>query len=86
MEHKQVNLVHKLKEQINSKGIIVVLFFAAIPLVPFDVIGIAAGLVEMSPLKFFAAAAVGKTIRFTIIGFAAAYGLTAILKIFGLAT
>lgn len=84
LKHEQVQVIHRLKEQINSKGVAVILFFTVIPLIPFDVIGIAAGLVEMNPIKFFITAAIGKSIRFTIIGFAAVYGVQAILSLFGL--
>ena len=46
---------------------------------PFDLIGIAAGLMKYDPRKFFVAAMVGKWVRYILIAFAGSFGI-AIIK------
>lgn len=69
-------LKNRLKENEN-KGMVIILLGAAFPF-PFDLIGMAAGLAEYSLPKFFLSAAVGKTIRFTVVSLAFFYGFEAL--------
>ncbi|MEK6941846.1 MAG: VTT domain-containing protein, partial [archaeon] len=60
------------------------IFIGAMTPFPFDLIGIAAGLVRFDPKKLFLGAFCGKTIRYFVILLASNFGSPFILKLFGL--
>ena len=69
-EFKQINYV---REKLGSNGMLFI-FLGALTPFPFDLIGIAAGLIKYDYKKFFLAALAGKLVRYVIIGLAAFYG------------
>lgn len=63
------NLFHKWH------GSLIIFAIGAIPIIPFDVMGLFAGSIGYDPKKFFIAAAAGKTVRYTVVALAGFYGL-----------
>ncbi|MBS3061848.1 MAG: VTT domain-containing protein [Candidatus Diapherotrites archaeon] len=74
-------LLLKIESQIKKHGNWIVFLGALSPL-PFDVFGLAAGVLRMDAKKFFAATLVGKIIRDVLIALAGYYGLELLKKIF----
>ncbi len=76
IEHvKEIDIrkVDEVSKKIEKRGMAFIFLIAIIPF-PFDVIGMAAGLIRFNPLKFFVAAWGGKSIRYVLyamFGFAA---------------
>lgn len=64
-----------------GKGFWAVIIFAATPL-PFDVIGLLAGIFSYSPKKFILATFLGKMMVYSILAFGGFYGINWILNIF----
>ena len=63
-------------------GSLTVFVFAATPL-PFDVLGIGAGALRFPVWKFFTACFFGKTVLYTILALAGAWGWESVLRWFG---
>lgn len=82
MKKKEVDKLKILKEKLEAVGIPLVAFFAFTPL-PFDLIGIAAGLSKYSKKKFFVGCLLGKVPRYVILAYAGYYGITFIMALFG---
>ena len=59
---------------------VVIYFFSAIPIIPFDIIGLFGGLVRYPAKNFYIALLLGKTTRYLIIAAAGYYGLSYILS------
>jgi membrane protein DedA with SNARE-associated domain len=76
-------LLADLQERIKQHGNWAVFLGAVSPL-PFDVIGLAAGALQMDVKKFFVATALGKIIRDVVIALAGYYGVEILKSIFGL--
>ena len=74
MSKKRVEKIFELGESLANKGIPII-FLGALTPFPFDLLGIAAGLIKYSPKKFFAGALAGKTLRYVLIAVAGFYGL-----------
>jgi membrane protein YqaA with SNARE-associated domain len=77
---------HKIKEygeKLKEKGFFALAVFAFLPL-PFDLAGVAAGLVHFPMHKFMLGCAVGKTPRYAIIAYAGYFGVPSLLQLFGL--
>ncbi len=72
-----------IKRDIQKYGTLLIFIGAMTPF-PFDLIGIAAGLVRFDPKKLFLGAFCGKTIRYFVILLASNFGSPFILKLFGL--
>jgi len=81
---KDILNIEQFEKQIENKGFVAVALLCLIP-VPFDLVGLAAGLTKMKWWKFFIGAFIGKSIRYTIIGFAGAVGIKLVLSYFGIA-
>lgn len=75
--------IEMFREKIKKSGMIFIATFAFIPF-PFDLIGIAAGMIKYDWKRFMIAVLVGKFLRYTIIAFAGMYGLSFLAKIFGI--
>ncbi|VVB98858.1 SNARE associated Golgi protein [uncultured archaeon] len=75
--------IEEIKDRIGENGMYFIFFGALVPF-PFDLIGIAAGIVRYDWKKFFIAALLGKTGRYLLIGIAGYFGFTAIKAIFRL--
>ena len=82
MKKSEIDNIHKLKEKISDKGIPIIAFFAFTPL-PFDAVGIAAGLIKYPMKKFFVGCWIGKVPRYIIIAYAGYYGIPWVIKFFG---
>jgi len=82
MKNKEVEKLKLLKEKLEIVGIPLIAFFAFTPL-PFDLIGIAAGLAKYSKKKFFIGCFAGKLPRYVILAYAGYFGITFIVKLFG---
>jgi membrane protein YqaA with SNARE-associated domain len=66
--------IKDLQEKLEKGGMWIV-FLGALTPFPFDVIGVAAGLIKYNPRRFFAAAWAGKTLRYCLIAYAGFYGM-----------
>lgn len=73
-KNKEFEKIQKIKEQLGKKGMLFVFIGALTPL-PFDIIGIAAGLVKYDPKKFFMAALAGKIVRYILIALSGFSGI-----------
>ncbi len=83
MSEQRVEKILDLGERLANKGIPII-FLGALTPFPFDLIGIAAGLIKYNPRKFFAAALAGKAVRYIIIAFAGFFGAASIKAWFGI--
>jgi len=72
---------HLVKSFFNRYGFIGIVFFALTPL-PLDVMGLFAGAVHYSPVKYFAASLAGKIPRCLILAYAGNMGITIVLNFF----
>ena len=82
MKKKEVEKLGLLKDKLEKVGIPLIAFFAFTPL-PFDLIGIAAGLAKYSKKKFFVGCFIGKFPRYVILAYAGYFGITFIMHLFG---
>ncbi len=62
----------------------VIFFFAAMPLLPVDAVGIFCGAIKYDKRKFFFFMLIGKIIKFTVLAFMGFYGIGFALDYFGL--
>jgi membrane protein YqaA with SNARE-associated domain len=82
MKNKEVEKLRLLKEKLETVGIPIIAFFSFTPL-PFDLIGIAAGLSKYSKKKFFVGCLLGKIPRYIILAYAGYFGITFLIHLFG---
>ena len=82
MKKQEIDQLKLLKERLEKVGIPLIAFFAFTPL-PFDLIGIAAGLAKYSKTKFFIGCALGKIPRYIILAYAGYFGITFLIHFFG---
>ena len=82
MKKSELENIHRLKEKISDKGIPIVAFFAFTPL-PFDAIGLAAGLIKYPVKKFFFGCWLGKVPRYIVIAYAGYFSMQMVLQFFG---
>jgi membrane protein YqaA with SNARE-associated domain len=82
MKKQEIAQLKVLRDQLNKVGIPLLIIFAFTPL-PFDVIGIAAGLAKYSKVKFFIGCFLGKFPRYVLIAYAGYFGIAFILSLFG---
>lgn len=82
MKKEEIHQLKVLRDQLNKVGIPLLIIFAFTPL-PFDVIGIAAGLARYSKLKFFIGCFLGKFPRYVLIAYAGYFGAAFVLSLFG---
>ncbi len=54
--------------------ILIIFFFAATPVIPFDTIGMFFGSINYDSKKFFAATTIGKIVKYLIIAYSSKYG------------
>lgn len=83
MKKSEIAQLKILKDQLNKVGIPLLVVFAFTPL-PFDVIGLAAGLARYSKIKFFVGCFIGKIMRYVLIAYAGYFGAAFILSLFGI--
>jgi membrane protein YqaA with SNARE-associated domain len=82
MKQHEVDKLKKLKEQLELIGIPLIAFFSFTPL-PFDLVGVAAGLAKYSKKKFFIGCLLGKIPRYAILAYAGYFGIGFLLHLFG---
>lgn len=82
MSKKEVQNLNFLKERLKEVGIPLIAFFSFTPL-PFDLIGIAAGLAKYSLSKFFIGNLLGKVPRYVLLAYAGYFGISVVLGFFG---
>ncbi|MFA5357304.1 MAG: VTT domain-containing protein [archaeon] len=73
MKKSEVGRLKELKESIAGRGIPVIAFLAFIPL-PFDVIGISAGLLKYPFKNFFLGCLIGKAARYFVFAYIVFFG------------
>lgn len=78
---KKLESIEKLF--IRYGGFWVIVIFAATPL-PFDIVGLASGVLRYSPKKFFIATFIGKLMLNLVIAFAGLYSLTWVIQTLGI--
>jgi membrane protein YqaA with SNARE-associated domain len=66
----------------HSPGV-VIFIFAALPLIPFDVVGLFCGAIKYDKKKFFVLTLGGKIIKYLVLAYAGFYGANWILELFG---
>ena len=74
---KEIKQMEKLFQRF--RGEIIIFLIAAIPIVPFDVVGLFCGIVGFDVKKFYISLLLGKMIRYTFIAFAGYFGVQWIL-------
>lgn len=77
----QVERITDFKKKIKGIGTIFIFIGALVPF-PFDLIGIAAGLIKFDWKRFFIAVLLGRTIRHVLIAVAIYYGIEALSGFF----
>lgn len=82
MKSKTLAQVEEMELRLHKLGMIVIILGALTPF-PFDVIGIAAGLLRFDVKKFFIGCYIGKFFRYLIIAYAGYYSLGFIRSFFG---
>jgi len=82
MRKHEIERVKRLKKRISKYGMVIIALAALTPF-PFDLVGIAAGLVKFNPRKFFIGCAVGKSIRYVLIAYAGAVSISLVRAFFG---
>lgn len=82
MYTKSISRIEDMELSLHKFGTIIIVLGALTPF-PFDVIGIAAGLLRFDVKKFFIACYIGKFFRYLIIAYAGFYSLGFIRGIFG---
>jgi len=71
---RSVVSIDEIRERLQYRGMWVV-FLGALTPFPFDIIGVAAGMIKYDPRRFFLAALAGKVIRYCLLAYAGFYGL-----------
>ncbi|MDD4250976.1 MAG: VTT domain-containing protein [Candidatus ainarchaeum sp.] len=82
MKKQEVEKLKLLKDKLEIVGIPLIAFFAFTPL-PFDLIGVAAGLAKYSKKKFFVGCLIGKVPRYLILAYAGYFGISFLIHLFG---
>lgn len=75
MKSRKIAQIEEMELRIHKYGMIVIMLGALIPF-PFDIIGMAAGLLKFDAKKFFIACFTGKFMRYLIITYAGYYSLS----------
>jgi len=78
---KEREKLEEAERKLLDLGIIFIVVGSLTP-IPFDLIGLAAGILRYNWIKFIFAAWLGKFIRYLCISYAAAYGIEILLKLF----
>lgn len=77
VKKQSVVSIAEIRRRLHYKGMWVV-FLGALTPFPFDVVGVAAGLIKYSPKRFFSAALAGKVLRYSLLAYAGFYGMQAV--------
>jgi membrane protein YqaA with SNARE-associated domain len=82
MNKKEVEKLKLLRDKLELVGVPLIAFFAFTPL-PFDLIGVAAGLAKYSKKKFFVGCFLGKVPRYVVLAYAGYFGISFLITFFG---
>ncbi len=83
LEKKYKKQIHHMEELFRKyHGSLVIFVVAAIPVIPFDFMGLFAGSIHYSAKKFYIAAVSGKIVRYTVIALAGYFGMHWMLSYF----
>ncbi len=82
MKQHEVEKLKLLKDKLEIFGVPLIAFFAFTPL-PFDLVGVAAGLAKYSKKKFFVGCVLGKVPRYIILAYAGYFGINFLIHFFG---
>jgi membrane protein YqaA with SNARE-associated domain len=77
---KQIHEIEKLFQKYG--GWLIIFVVGAIPIIPFDVMGLFCGGIHYNAKKFYTAALAGKTVRYTSVALAGYFGMHWILGFF----
>jgi membrane protein YqaA with SNARE-associated domain len=77
MSEKKVDQILEIGENLANKGMPIIFLGAFTPF-PFDLVGIAAGLIRYDPKRFFVAAMLGKVLRYGLVAFLGFVGINAL--------
>jgi membrane protein YqaA with SNARE-associated domain len=77
MKDAKVEKVFEIGEKLANRGMPIIFIFAFTPL-PFDLVGIAAGIIKYDLRRFFLATLVGKALRYTLVALVGFLGMEAI--------
>ncbi len=72
---KQAEEIFMFGKKLESKGFFALILFAFFPF-PFDLVGIAAGLVKYKMHLFMLGCAIGKSLRYSLISYAGYFGIS----------
>jgi membrane protein YqaA with SNARE-associated domain len=78
----EVRKIHRIQEGMYKYGFAFIALTAMTPF-PFDLVGIAAGLMKFEPKKFFLACLLGKIARCVLIAYAGFFSLNFLAALFG---
>ncbi len=81
MKREEIKQIVEKEKQINRYGSVVV-FIAALTPIPFDLIGIASGLIKFDVKKFFLACFLGKLARYALLAYLGVFFLNALARFF----
>lgn len=84
LKKSELRQIDRLERKINKYGFSVIALAALTPF-PFDLVGIAAGLIKFNPKRFFFVCAVGKVVRYILIAYAGMFSVKALAWFFGIA-
>jgi membrane protein YqaA with SNARE-associated domain len=82
-KHTEFRRLKEARKSLRKSGMVFV-FVASLTPFPFDLVGIAAGLIKFDVKKFFVSALAGKIVRYFLIAFAGSAGIGIIKIVFGL--
>jgi len=81
IKNSEVFSIKELQKRLKTNGMWLI-FLGALTPFPFDVIGLAAGMIKYNPRRFLVAAIAGKVVRYTLIAYGGFYGMQLVKTIF----
>ena len=82
LSRRELKRVENLRNRIRRRGMVFI-FLGALTPFPFDLIGIAAGLIKYDLKKFFLSCLAGKIARYLIIAYAGMFSIGLVRALFG---
>jgi len=77
MSKTKIEKVFEVGEKLANKGMPIIFIFSFTPL-PFDIIGLAAGIIKYDPKRFFLATWLGKLLRYVLVALVGFLGMEAL--------
>jgi len=82
LSRREIKRVENLRNRIRRRGMVFI-FLGAVTPFPFDLIGLASGLIKYDWKKFFLAALAGKIVRYLLIAYAGYFSIGLVKALFG---